>query len=83
MQSLNITGDYAALESYFIKKIIDIVTKKGLNPVVWEEVFDNGVKLGNNTIVHVWKDGYAYTLNEVSFFENKDNSYFLRDLIQS
>ncbi|XP_044746308.1 beta-hexosaminidase subunit beta-like isoform X2 [Coccinella septempunctata] len=66
MQTLNITGDYAALESYFIKKLIDIVTIKGLNPIVWEEVFDNGVKLSNSTIVHVWKDGYTNTMNKAT-----------------
>ncbi|XP_045461633.1 beta-hexosaminidase subunit beta-like isoform X2 [Harmonia axyridis] len=66
METLNITGDYAALESYFIKNLIGIVTKEGLSPIVWEEVFDNGVKLTNTTIVHVWKDGYQHTLNKAT-----------------
>ncbi|KAL3286510.1 hypothetical protein HHI36_001015, partial [Cryptolaemus montrouzieri] len=66
MRKLNISGDYASLESYFIQNLIEIVTNKGLESIVWEEVFNNGVNLPNSTIVHVWKDGYRDTLNAVS-----------------
>uniref|UniRef100_A0A2P2I9J4 Beta-hexosaminidase n=1 Tax=Hirondellea gigas TaxID=1518452 RepID=A0A2P2I9J4_9CRUS len=59
MQHLNITGDYAALEQYYITKLLELVgdlpTKNGY--LVWQEVFDNGVELANDTVVHIWKDG--------------------------
>ena len=57
MQKWNITGDYRKLESVYIKKLLDIVssypTKNGY--IVWQEVFDNGVEVKDDTIIHVWK----------------------------
>lgn len=66
MTSLNISGDYKALESYYIQKLVDIVHNLTLNTIVWEEVFDNGVKIPNTTIVHVWRDGYMVMLDRVT-----------------
>ncbi|NP_001108317.1 beta-hexosaminidase subunit beta isoform 1 precursor [Danio rerio] len=47
--------DYSKLESFYIQRLLDIVaaTKKGY--MVWQEVFDNGVKLKDDTVVEVWK----------------------------
>ena len=57
MRKWNLTGDYHKLEGIFIKKLLDIVssfpTKNGY--IVWQEVFDNGVEVKNDTIIHVWK----------------------------
>uniref|UniRef100_A0A9J7Z7S0 Beta-hexosaminidase n=1 Tax=Cyprinus carpio carpio TaxID=630221 RepID=A0A9J7Z7S0_CYPCA len=46
--------DYSKLESFYIQRLLDIVaaTKKGY--MVWQEVFDNGVKLKDDTVVEVW-----------------------------
>ena len=57
MRKWNMSGDYHKLESIYIKKLLDIVssfpTKNGY--IVWQEVFDNGVEVKNDTIIHVWK----------------------------
>ncbi|XP_050711017.1 beta-hexosaminidase subunit alpha-like [Eriocheir sinensis] len=61
MAQQNITGDYAKLEEIYITKLIDIVsnlpTKNGY--LVWQEVFDNGVEIAEDTLVHIWKNGNA------------------------
>ncbi|KAL1501005.1 hypothetical protein ABEB36_006411 [Hypothenemus hampei] len=46
---------YEALESYYIQKVMDLVEKLQYNSIVWQEVFSNGAKLPENTLVHVWK----------------------------
>ncbi|KAK3860960.1 hypothetical protein Pcinc_033023 [Petrolisthes cinctipes] len=59
MAEHNITGDYSKLEQVYITKLLDVIAhlpnKNGY--LVWQEVFDNGVKIANDTIVHVWKGG--------------------------
>uniref|UniRef100_A0A8C4SWV9 Beta-hexosaminidase n=1 Tax=Erpetoichthys calabaricus TaxID=27687 RepID=A0A8C4SWV9_ERPCA len=47
--------DYSKLESFYIAKILDIVAQTGKGYMVWQEVFDNNVKLKLDTVVHVWK----------------------------
>ena len=57
MSRLNITGDYSKLESLYISKLLEIVSSFKTNNgyIVWQEVFDNGVTVKNDTIIHVWK----------------------------
>ncbi|KAL0278259.1 UNVERIFIED_CONTAM: hypothetical protein PYX00_000125 [Menopon gallinae] len=49
----NIT--FTQLEELYVKKVIDMTVKKSMIPIVWQEVFDNGLNIPKNTIVHVWK----------------------------
>ncbi|CAM4541404.1 hypothetical protein PO909_025914 [Leuciscus waleckii] len=54
MEQQGFGTDYSKLESFYIQRLLDIVaaTKKGY--MVWQEVFDNGVKLKDDTVVEVW-----------------------------
>lgn len=53
MKRENITT-YEMLEEKYIQKIVDMVIRLKRRSVVWQEVFQKGVKLANDTIVHVW-----------------------------
>ncbi|XP_055984798.1 beta-hexosaminidase subunit alpha [Sorex fumeus] len=48
--------DYKQLESFYIQILLDIVAAYGKGYVVWQEVFDNKVKIRPNTIVQVWRE---------------------------
>lgn len=61
----NMTGDYKALENYFVQKLVNIAGFLRAESIVWEEVFDNGVKIPKTTLVHVWKDKYQSMLYRV------------------
>lgn len=56
MEKMNFT-DYSQLEGYYMQNLVDIVQSFPQNNsyLVWQEVFDRGVRLNKNTIVHVWK----------------------------
>lgn len=67
MEKHNITNDYAALESYYIQKLLNIVKYLNTSYVVWEEVFNNGIQLPDEAIVHVWiESNYKKKLQEVT-----------------
>lgn len=68
MSKWNLTGNYHKLENIYIKKLLDIVssypTKNGY--IVWQEVFDNGVSVKNDTIIHIWKGQWEWELSKVT-----------------
>ncbi|XP_067885637.1 beta-hexosaminidase subunit beta isoform X2 [Heterodontus francisci] len=66
MQEQGFGSDYKKLESFYIKKVLDIVTANLKGYMVWQEVFDNGVKLKPDTIIHVWKGGYQQQMAAVT-----------------
>ncbi|XP_029430862.1 beta-hexosaminidase subunit beta isoform X2 [Rhinatrema bivittatum] len=47
--------DYSKLESFYIQNILSIVSSFDKGYMVWQEVFDNGVKIKPDTVVEVWK----------------------------
>ncbi|XP_074546204.1 beta-hexosaminidase subunit beta isoform X2 [Halichoeres trimaculatus] len=48
--------DYRKLESFYIQRLLNIVTSTKKGYMIWQEVFDNGVKLNPDTVVHVWME---------------------------
>nr|XP_056704010.1 beta-hexosaminidase subunit beta [Euleptes europaea] len=45
---------YAKLESYYIDKMLDIVSSINKKSIVWQEVFDHGAELPPDSVVEVW-----------------------------
>lgn len=66
MEERNITGDYAALEAYFVKRVLDIVKGFNRTSIIWEDLIENGVEVYEDTVVQVWKPNYVAMLEKVS-----------------
>ncbi|XP_026777643.3 beta-hexosaminidase subunit beta isoform X1 [Pangasianodon hypophthalmus] len=60
MEQQGFGQDYSKLESYYIQRLLDIVKATNKGYMVWQEVFDNGVKLKADTQIHVWKEKPDY-----------------------
>ncbi|NWI60276.1 HEXB hexosaminidase, partial [Calyptomena viridis] len=59
--------DYAKLESYYIQKLLDIVSSYKKGQIVWQEVFDHKAQLKPDTVVQVWmENNYAHELGSVT-----------------
>ncbi|XP_023568375.1 beta-hexosaminidase subunit alpha isoform X2 [Octodon degus] len=56
--------DFRQLESFYIQMLLDIVSAYEKGYVVWQEVFDNKVKVRPDTIVQVWRDKKPVTYME-------------------
>ncbi|KAJ8682972.1 hypothetical protein QAD02_018764 [Eretmocerus hayati] len=64
----NHLGDhYEKLEELFVRDLLNHA-HKSLNkqPIVWQEVFDNGLKLTPETVVHVWTGDWKLELQNVT-----------------
>jgi len=55
MAAHGMAGNFSALESYYVQRVLDLVTGLGKRAVGWEELFDNRLALPPNAIVNVWK----------------------------
>jgi len=55
-------SDYSLLEQYYEKNLLKILEQMGKSYIVWEDVFDNGVVLQQNSVIDVWRGGWQSTL---------------------
>lgn len=62
----NKIANYRLLEEYYIQRLIDQVTTLNISSVVWQEVFENGVRLPKGTVVHVWTGDRRRLLNQIT-----------------
>jgi hexosaminidase len=60
------TGDFNKLEGIYIQRLLDIASNLSVNSVVWQEVFDNGVFLPQDTLVHIWTGNLQEELQKVN-----------------
>lgn len=65
MAENNITK-FETLEEKYIQRIVDMTTALNHKPIVWQEVFVNGVRLGPGTIVHIWDGDTSDLLHKVT-----------------
>lgn len=67
MKQKGFDTDYRKLESYYMEKLLNIISTLKKLPIVWQEVFDNHAKLQQGTVVQVWKQElYTYKMSTVT-----------------
>uniref|UniRef100_A0A673CH09 Beta-hexosaminidase n=1 Tax=Sphaeramia orbicularis TaxID=375764 RepID=A0A673CH09_9TELE len=66
MEQQGFGQDYSKLESFYIQKLLNIVSTTNKGYMIWQEVFDNGVKLKPDTVIHVWKGNAQQYKNEMA-----------------
>lgn len=62
----NNVENYQMLEEIYIQRIVDIVHNLNASSVVWQEVFENGVRLPNGTVVQVWTGDRQSLLEKIT-----------------
>ncbi|XP_049530965.1 beta-hexosaminidase subunit beta-like [Anopheles darlingi] len=57
---------FEMLEEKFIQRIVDQIDVLNRSSLVWQEVYVNGVRLPNGTVVHVWTGNRQDLLNKIT-----------------
>ncbi|XP_012273215.1 beta-hexosaminidase subunit beta-like [Orussus abietinus] len=63
MRENGMAGNFSRLEEEYIRKLLDITSQFNASSIVWQEVFDNGVNLQPNVVVHVWTGHWQNEIN--------------------
>lgn len=58
--------DFAQLENYYEDELLAIINGLDHGYIVWQEIFDNGLKVRPDTVINVWKGGWNDTIARVS-----------------
>ncbi|XP_055968442.1 beta-hexosaminidase subunit beta-like isoform X4 [Sorex fumeus] len=59
--------DFKKLESFYLEKLLKIVSNTKKRTIVWQDVFDNKDKLQPGTVVQIWKtEKYAFREADVT-----------------
>ncbi|XP_034941842.1 beta-hexosaminidase subunit beta-like [Chelonus insularis] len=66
MEQHNMGSDFTRLESAYIAELLKIPASRNISSVVWQEVFDNGVELTPDTVVHIWTGLWSDKLSKVT-----------------
>ncbi|XP_033125155.1 beta-hexosaminidase subunit beta-like isoform X2 [Anneissia japonica] len=66
MKEKGFNDDYAKLEEYYLQNLLEIMSELKAGYMVWQEVIDNGVKIGDDIIVHVWKTKYQNEIAKIT-----------------
>lgn len=59
MLSHGMGANYSLLESYYVQRVLELVQSMGKSPIAYQEVFDNGLNLTNDTVVDAWKNPFS------------------------
>eukprot|EP00949_MAST-11_sp_MAST-11-sp1_P003060 g3060.t1 len=66
MKAHNLTS-FADLETLFEQRLLDLLKEQGTSYIVWQEIFDNGAKIADDTVIDVWKgNGWQDEMSRVS-----------------
>ncbi|XP_033220112.1 beta-hexosaminidase subunit beta-like [Belonocnema kinseyi] len=66
MRDHNITRNFTELENIYISKLLNVTNNLNTKAIVWQEVFDNGVKIHPGTVVHVWTGAWQQEVIKVT-----------------
>ncbi|XP_065298556.1 beta-hexosaminidase subunit alpha-like isoform X2 [Dermacentor albipictus] len=66
MRSMGFPSRFDKLEEHYIQRLLEIIQTLRKSYVVWQEVFDNKVKIAPDTVVHVWKPPQNEELSSVT-----------------
>ncbi|GAA54881.1 hexosaminidase [Clonorchis sinensis] len=71
MEQMHFGKNYSLLQTYYMEQIIALIKKiyqqqTAVVPVVWQEVFDQGLRTHNDTLIHVWKGNWQSEVKRIT-----------------